>query len=177
MKPTHLKTFSGIKIMDGQKTKSKGFTLIEIIIVLVIIGIISVFAAPRIYDNYVSNRITAAAKQILADIRFAQSLAMMGHDSTWVVFDDDENLYKLYSGATKAARTLVEKSSGDGSYIRQLDQGEYKNVTITGLSIGNDKSIAFDWSGNTNNSGSIILNNTVTVTVAMGTGMVRIEGW
>ncbi len=162
-------------MLPKQNSNSEGFTFVEIIIVIVIVGIISVFVAPKIYDNYVNRRINSAAKQILADLRFAQSVAMTDHDSTWVEFDDNQNLYKLYSGSTKATRTLVEKSSGAGSYIRQLNEGEFNNVTITGLSIGNDKSIAFDWFGNTSDSGSIILSNEVTITVEWGTGMVRIE--
>ncbi len=155
-------------------SKFSGFTLTEVIIVLVLIGILSVFAVPRIYDHYTERKTKSAATQIATDIRFVQSLAITEHDSTWIEFDDNQHVYTLYSGETEATRTIVQYSSGAGAYIRTLNTGEFRNVTITGLTIGSDKSIAFDRFGNTNDSGSITLNNSVSITVSLGTGMVLI---
>lgn len=160
-----------------QKSKRKGFTLVELIITMVIIAIISVIAIPKMYSHYVSNKISSAAKIMLADIRYAQSKAMAEHDSTWVEFDESQNLYKLYSGATKATRTLDFNTFENSSFIRYLDQGDFKNVVITDLNIGDDNEIAFDWFGNTSNSGTIVLNNSTTITVEYSTGLVRIEDW
>lgn len=158
-------------------SKIKGFTLTEVIIVLVIIGIISVFAVPRLYDHYHNIKILAAAKQIMADIRYAQTIAMNEHDSSWVEFDDVSNLYKIYSGINRTTRALVKDPFEQQDFIKYLDQGQYKNVVITGLNIGSDKNIAFDWFGNTSNSGEIILNNSTTISVENVTGMVQIVGW
>ncbi len=158
-------------------SKQKGFTLTEVIIVLVIIGIISVFAVPRLYDHYHNIKVMAAAKQIMADIRYAQSIAMNEHDSSWVVFDDVSNLYKIYSGSTEASRALVKDPFEQQDFIKYLDQGEYKNVIITSLNILPGTSIAFDWFGNTSNFGDIVLNNSTTISVENVTGMVQIVGW
>lgn len=155
----------------------KGFTLVEVIIVLVILGIIGVFAIPRLYDQYTDVKVMAVAKQIMADIRYAQTIAMKGHDSSWVEFDDTQNLYGVYSGATEATRSLAVHPLENEAFIQYLDQGKYKNVTITNLNIGADKHIAFDWFGNTSNSGEIVLNNSTTVKVEQETGMVQIVGW
>lgn len=155
----------------------KGFTLIEIIITLVILGIISVFAIPKLYDHYENIKVLAAAKQIMADIRYAQTIAMKEHDSSWVEFDDVENLYKIHSGPNWADKSLVNNPYENEPFIKYLDHGEYKNVVITSLNIGAAKYIAFDWFGNTSNSGEIVLNNSTTIKVENVTGMVQIVGW
>lgn len=175
MKLQFLIPFFGSKMLFRRESKQKGFTLVELIITMVIIAILSVIAVPQIYNHYVSNKILAAANIILADIRFAQSLAITEHDSTWVVFDDAQHKYGLYYGPTMNDSPVLN-TSGD-PFIQQLDQGHFKNVIISSLNIGNDKSISFDWSGNTSDSGTIILNNSVTVHVELNTGMVKIIGW
>lgn len=116
----------------------------------------------------------AAAKQIMADIRYAQTIAMAQHDSSWVEFDDGQNLYKLYSGPSAASRTLIYNPFEQEEFIKYLDAGDYKGVVFTNLNIGADKSIAFDWFGNTSNFGEIVLNNYTTIKVEKVTGMAQI---
>lgn len=64
-----------------------GFTLMELLILAVILGILAVVAVPLITDSLGSMRIQTAAQRIVSDIREAQSLARARHDSIWVVFD------------------------------------------------------------------------------------------
>jgi prepilin-type N-terminal cleavage/methylation domain-containing protein len=51
----------------------KAFTMIELIIVIVVIGILATLAIPRMYDS----RLQEAADQVVAHIRYAQHLAML----------------------------------------------------------------------------------------------------
>lgn len=157
-------------------TGEEGFTLLEVVITIIVIGIISLIAIPRIYDQYARLKIIAAARQVAADIRYAQTVAMAEHDSSWVEFDDTQNVYRVYSGPTTASRTLMAHPLEGGTYIRYLDRGKFKNVTISSLSIGVDKAIGFDWFGNTSNSGQIVLNNWITIDVEKETGLVEIIG-
>ena len=61
-----LRTFKAFK-------KNAGFTLIEIMIVVAIIGILSAIVGPQIFNNIQKARVTAAKSQIQA---FEQALAM-----------------------------------------------------------------------------------------------------
>ena len=51
--------------------KAKGFTLVELVIVIVIIGILSIVAVP-IYNGYVKKAITVEGKTLLGVIQLAE---------------------------------------------------------------------------------------------------------
>jgi len=53
---------------------NRGFTLAELIVVLVVVGIISVIALPRLSENTIE--LSGQAEQVASDIRHAQSLSM-----------------------------------------------------------------------------------------------------
>ena len=61
--------------------KSKGFTLVELIIVIVIVGILSIVAVP-IYRGYTKKAIATEAKALLGSIATAEKVyyAEFGHD-------------------------------------------------------------------------------------------------
>ena len=52
-----------------------GFSVLELVLVLVIVGVLAVFAAPRVFSTQ-SITLPAAAAQLAASIRYTQSLAM-----------------------------------------------------------------------------------------------------
>ena len=60
----------------------KAFTMLELVVVIVVIGIIAVAALPRINDDHIAE----AADQVMSHIRYTQHLAMQ--DSK---FDPDDN--------------------------------------------------------------------------------------
>jgi len=158
------------------KFASGGFTLTEVLIVIVLLGIVGVFAVPRLYDNFTKNKISGAARIIMTDIRYAQELSMSSAENTWVVFDDSANQYRIYKGPSSSNWGLVTTHILDGSSYRQLNAGVLKDVNITSLDLGIAKTIGFDSGGNSSNSvqGSIVLNNSVTITIQPYTGLVQI---
>lgn len=64
---------------------STGFTLIELVMVIVILGIISVVAAPKFFDNSVFQA-RGFADQVLATLRYAQKSAIAQHQNVCVSF-------------------------------------------------------------------------------------------
>ena len=50
----------------------KAFTMLELVVVIVVIGIIAVAALPRINDDHIAE----AADQVMSHIRYTQHLAM-----------------------------------------------------------------------------------------------------
>jgi prepilin-type N-terminal cleavage/methylation domain-containing protein len=74
--------------------QSKGFTLIEVILVMVIIGILAATVVPRI-DFTISTRasVDGAAYMVASDIRYVQECAMANRVSKSVTFTLTQNFY------------------------------------------------------------------------------------
>jgi Tfp pilus assembly protein FimT len=66
-----------IRILPGSHTaEGRGFTTLEIIIVLVIAIIVSAIAAPNLIGNIQRYRVRSGADQVMSELRRIQSLAM-----------------------------------------------------------------------------------------------------
>ncbi|MDH4265016.1 MAG: prepilin-type N-terminal cleavage/methylation domain-containing protein [Deltaproteobacteria bacterium] len=109
--------------------QSMGMTLIEIIMVMVIIGILSVFLIPKFNLDYSSEAaLNGAAYLIASDIRYAQEFAMANRVSKTVTFSTNPPGPTVY--------TFTPTNSFDPS--GQLPSGVtiISNFTITFNSLG-----------------------------------------
>ena len=57
----------------------KGFTLVEVVIVIIIVGILSIVAVP-IYNNYVEKAILSEGYALLSQVKVAQEVYYTEHD-------------------------------------------------------------------------------------------------
>lgn len=176
-----------IETMDVQKGRL-GFTIIEIIIVVVIIGITALLAIPMLTDA-ADMQARSAANQIAGDLDYAKSMAMTHQQNYSVVFDTANESYEIQD----ESGTVIDNPLQPGSTyvvsfadLRNLDQ-----VDITNADFDSDASdtITFDYLGsphsgttlpNPLNSGQITVQAgdfTLTVDVEPVTGYVTISGF
>ncbi len=92
------------KIVNG---RTEGYSLIELIMVIVMTGIITAVALPRLagfrgVDAY------SAARQVKADIRYTQELATSKFRKTTITFGADTNTYAITSSGTNP--TLLNRA-------------------------------------------------------------------
>src|SRR5687767_3290316 len=76
----------------------RGFTLVEILMVVLIIGIASAIIIPQMGTRD-DMRATAAARTLISDLVYAQSLAISSGSYVYVKFDTANNRYTLLSTA------------------------------------------------------------------------------
>ncbi len=108
----------------------KGFTLIELVMVMVLIGILAVFAAPKL-GNITSTNAGAFTDKLRADVRYAQNLAMTETARTRVNFSTTSYSVLTSPGGTcNSFNTAVDPATG-GPYSVTLNAGSYAGITLT----------------------------------------------
>jgi prepilin-type N-terminal cleavage/methylation domain-containing protein len=76
-------------------TNKKAFTLVELCVVIAIIGIIALIAAPNMVTGLPKYRIKRAARDITSKIRAARSEAIKTSDNINIEFNTSTNRYKI----------------------------------------------------------------------------------
>ena len=129
----------------------KGFTLLELILVMVIISTVLAMAAPSLRGFFSSRKTHDAAANILSLIRFARSQAITEGHTYRLNFDSDKGIYWLTSNEEGAFDMLnnefgrefllpddttveLEKEDdkkGAEKYISFFPQGRAETGTIT----------------------------------------------
>lgn len=172
----------------GYRRPRRGFSLIELVAVISLMGVIAVaIAGPTLaYMSKIRSR--SAATRILADIRYVQRHAMNSRLRTWIVFSTGSNNYRLYAetspGAGKATRTALTHPLNQTNAAVQFGSGTNLAVSITAVNINSTQEIEFDswgrpYDGNSvalTASGTVTLSNGVTLTVHPTTGFVEQAG-
>lgn len=110
-----------------------GFTLTELIIVIVLSGILVSMIAMNVNSTNDQIRLNNAAERALADIRYAQEVALAQRREVDV---------SVNAGADQYAATFQDDGSylpatiGSGSLITTFNTGEYQGITITSSGLG-----------------------------------------
>jgi MSHA pilin protein MshC len=114
------------------KKKIKGFTLVELIMTMVIVGILAAVAAPRFFDTNVFQS-RGFADQVQASLRYAQKVAIAQRRSVCVAFDSvavPNNITLTIDSDTPpdgacnpAPAGNLQSPSGDASYVISAPDG------------------------------------------------------
>ena len=162
----------------------KGFTFVEIIIVMVILVIAAMVAIPMM-SSAADMQVRSAANIIVADLEYAKSLAICQQQNYSVVFNTANDSYELRD---KDGVVISHPARPSQSFaITFPDDRRLRRVNIETVSFDTNPAVTFDYLGgpysgigvaNPLNSGQIILEAescTATITVEPVTGYITIQ--
>jgi len=92
------------------RTRSKGFSLIELIIVLIIISLLTLLVTPSLTRTVRHMEVRSVAKKISSVLRFCRSNAVNKNKIYQVHFDLEANQLSVLSGGEGGEPFVVEKS-------------------------------------------------------------------
>ena len=93
-------------LYTSKPSYSAGFTFIEIIVLILVLGILSAVALTRANDDTSRIATSIALQQVAADIDYSKSLSFSTNDTITMTFDLEENVYSVYSGRNNA-RSII----------------------------------------------------------------------
>lgn len=164
----------------------RGFTLLELLVVLVIISILSAFVVPRLFGSLGNTNLNTASKRIAAAMRYARSQAVSESTPVLVVFHLDQGQMTMKSGSSPlpagldGLETHEEGPSQQKSGIYILPEGVVFERAERGQREWDNGLFAVTFFPNgTCSGGSIVLGNKRgsrnRIELGLVTGVVRVE--
>jgi len=144
-------------------TNSSGFTLTELIVVILLIGIFGSIGLTRVNSQISNIRIQVAIDQLTTDIDLLKSMAFARHDTLTMVFSTANDSYTVYTGPD-GSRSAVTDFSNSASGVVSFQNASFANVDITAVSFGGQPEIQFLPLGDLKSGGTITINaHTITL--------------
>ena len=119
-----------VKMIKGAIKKTCGFTAIEVIVAIVIVGILATMARPQVMEALQSFKLNAAAGKMLSDIRYAREMSLSRHSTYGIEVNSASNYYEIFSLSGNTKTVLTDPGTRKAMTIDFDLLPQYSGVTI-----------------------------------------------
>jgi type II secretion system protein H len=173
------------------KQDNKGFSLLDLLIVLMILGIMGVIVAPQLHSMMTEARLNEAAREMVCGLQYAQSLAVIHQRPFGLKADVDGNWFRVFDYKYRDDTTphhnetppvdaygVVINPLDKNWYIVNLDTSRtYEGVSIDSVPTGG--TVSFHPDGHSSSDDSLFVlsfaGESKTITVDGTTGKIRVD--
>ncbi len=120
---------------------TKGFTLVELIMVMIIMGILSIVVTTRVIETTALNQ-DINISTIRDHIRYASDYALAKGIKTVVSFDVGANQYSLFE-EDLAGRTILINPEDNQNFVITLGSGQFKGIDLTNIDVNGTNELKF----------------------------------
>lgn len=158
--------------LSNRRSKAGGFTLAELLIVVVIIGITAGMVIPYAASTS-GTAAQAGARMVMCDLQYAQSAAITTQQPVTVLFNTNGESYAL----SNASGPLIHPMSKTAYVVDFSSQRGFEGLDIVSADFSGAPSVVFDELGSPNSAGRITLQagaRVYEINVAAATGKVTV---
>lgn len=132
---------------EKTRRRQQGYTLIEMVTVLMIIAILAVATFPRFLDSLAHHRLQSAAQRIELDLKLARDHAIASSSNCGAKFDVAGDLYVLFPD-------IKNPDHPTEPYSTRLSREPY-HCRLVSVDFGGDNEVVFNGHGVPDSNGSI----------------------
>jgi type II secretion system protein H len=137
---------------------ANGFTFIETLIVVLLMGVATTLAVPALDSAFTETKIDTVTALIVGDIRYAQSLAIRTQQLHSVIFNPANDTYRLVNqGGTTIQHPLTKQAY----QVNFVTQARWHGIDLVSTTFaGGTNTVTFDSLGAPQSAGIVTLHFT-----------------
>jgi prepilin-type N-terminal cleavage/methylation domain-containing protein len=150
---------------------ARGFTLVEVIVVVLILAIAGAVVIPMVGDTEKFQSL-AAARMVVSDLQYARDTAITTQQDVTVAFDPDTESYTV----SNASGPLIHPMTKEAYTVDFRSSDGFGSLNVIAASFNGSESVTFDVTGAASSDGTVEImagRHTYHVKVYRSTGRVK----